>query len=797
MPTPRKRRRGRGASVVGQVLPARYRLNGELARGGMGIVYRAIDRKNGRAVAVKTLISHPREDLLAFLRFNREARTVSSLRHPNICEVFEVSTFRGQPFIVMELLEGETVRTRLARGGCDTKLGLSIARQVAAGLAAAHDRFIIHRDIKPANVFITSAGIVKLLDFGLAKHFAAVDTSTALTVTETGYTPGTVHYMAPEQLLGQRVDQRTDLFSLGVLLYELITGRKPFPGATSAETIAAILHEAPPPLPAMPYVVEWNFVLERLLAKDADQRYATADALLNDLSLFESVARGETTAWPRRAPVEQTASPKSLAIVPFGALHERAETAEQKSDVEYFCYTLVDAITVGLSQIDGLRVVPRTLSSRVTRGGRALPRVARLLHTDHLLTGTVERHDESLAAAISLFDVKANTVVWTKPYEVGVEELFQLRDRIVRDVAAELDLATAILPRKRRPAAPNRQAFQLCLKGRFFWSRRYEDGLLKGLECFREAIKLDATLALAHAGLADTFSFLGFYSLMRPRTAFTNAATHAREALRLDPSLAEAHTSLGLVKLGGDWDWDGAMSEFSSAITLDPTQALARIYLSWTHVLRNEITEAHQQAERAQDIDPLSPILNAGTAYTFFLSRSYERAIRECEKALEIDNDFLVARYVMALCKGQLGLRAEAIRDLEFAVKLSGGMIFYLTLLGKMYADTGEPPLVDKAKQILLTFDELRAAGRYVGPHAYVYVYAGLGDLDSAFDWQAKAFDDGASPFNYLSPQLSVLHGDPRFFRDLSRWNIELTPSGVVKRAVGGQSGADGQVQPE
>jgi tetratricopeptide (TPR) repeat protein len=427
----------------------------------------------------------------------------------------------------------------------------------------------------------------------------------------------------------------------------------------------------------------------------------------------------------------------------------------------------------------------------VSRHGKALERVGRQLFTDRLLTAAIERQDGRILVAVSLFDVAHDMAIWTGEFDIAPEEMFHLRDEIVSDVASMLGLIET--PASRPPAAKarSREAFELCLKGSVVWSRRYEGGLLKALECFRSALALEPDLALAHAGLADTFSFLGFYSLVLPRGAFESARKHALEAQRLDPSLAQAHTSLGLVKLGADWDWDGAKAEFREAIRLDATQALARIYLSWTLVLQGQPDEAHEQAKLAQDCDPTSPLLNAAAAYTFFLSRSFERAIGECEKALEIDEEFLVARYVMALCKGEQASRLrdqgqtavaarlyrEAIRDLEFASKRSGRMVFYVALLGKMYADTGEKRNIAKAKKILDEFETMRASGRYVGPHAWVYVYAGLRDLDHAFEWQAKAIDDGASPFNYLSPQLGFLHRDPRFLQDLSAWNSGVTTS--------------------
>lgn len=316
----------------------------------------------------------------------------------------------------------------------------------------------------------------------------------------------------------------------------------------------------------------------------------------------------------------------------------------------------------------------------------------------------------------------------------------------------------------------SRRAFHLCLKGRFFWSKRYEGGLKTARECFEEALRIDPNLALAHAGLADTYSFLGFYCLVRPRDAFAIAKTSVERALTLDEGLAEAHTSLGLLKLGGDWDWHAAVRAFKRAIELDPSHAPARIYLSWTLVLLGRFEEAHEEAERAQDIDPLSPQLNAGAAYTFFLSRAYERGIRECEKALEVDKEFLIALYVMGMCKAKLELYDEAAADLERTVELSRGMPFYLGLLGKVYADMGRR---DKVLDVTRQLGE-QSRKVYVPPHCHVYIHAGLGDFDTAFEWQDQAFLDGASPFNYFSPIIECLHQDPRFKADLRAWGLEV-----------------------
>jgi eukaryotic-like serine/threonine-protein kinase len=774
----------------------------------MGVVYQAYDLAEQRPVAVKMLSAKVGDDLVAILRFKREARTASSLSHPAICRIFDIGDYRGRPFIVMELLEGETVKRWLSRGNCEPARILDVAVQVTEGLQRAHASFIVHRDIKPANVFMTHDGVVKILDFGLAKHFARLDPTSSLTVTEPHHTPGTVDYMSPEQLLGKRLDQRTDLYSLGVLLYEVLCGRRPFEGATTAEKIAAILDSSPPPLPPMPHGEEWRqIVVDRLLAKQPEHRYTDAASLLRDLGLMKQIVQGLRVSLPSRTSIDaSTRRRPSIAVLPFD-VQARPGQEEARHNAEYFSHNLVDELIVGLTRMGGVQVVPRTLATRSTGRRESITRIARRVHADQVISGVVKATGERLAIAVTLYDAADKAGRWTRRYQAAVEDLFKLRDLIVRAVAAELEIDASRPADHAAPSDPadhtvetspvegnlssgshrshahppdaetrlsardgSRRAFHLCLKGRFFWSKRYEGGLKTARECFEEALRIDPNLAHAHAGLADTYSFLGFYCLVRPRDAFAIAKTSVERALALDEGLAEAHTSLGLLKLGGDWDWHAAVRAFRRAIEIDPSHAPARIYLSWTLVLLGRFDEAHEEAERAQDIDPLSPQLNAGAAYTFFLSRAYERGIRECEKALEVDKEFLIALYVMGMCKAQLELYDEAAADLERTVELSRGMPFYLGLLGKVYGDMGRR---DKALDVTRQLAE-QSRKVYVPPHCHVYIHAGLGDFDTAFEWQDQAFLDGASPFNYFSPIIECLHQDPRFKADLRAWGLEV-----------------------
>ena len=531
-------------------LPDRYRIVGELGRGGMGVVYHAVDSAEHRDVAIKMMLSPSLAvDVVALLRFQREARTASSLRHPNICTVYEIGEYAGAPYIVMELLEGETVKTRLARGEWDTKLVLAIAMQVAEGLSVAHASFIIHRDIKPANIFLTRDGVAKILDFGVAKHFARLDASTTLTVTGERSAPGTVAYMSPEQLLRQRLDQRTDLFSLGVLIYEMLTGALPFRAASSFEMMAAILNQKPAPLPAVAYALEWSQVLDRLLAKTPDHRYPNAGELLDNLTRLQRLSEGQPVAWP--APVRDAEQVRpTLAVLPFEVRTRRAESQERGRELEYFSHGLFDELIAGLTRAKGLRIVPRTLALRPQQSGRKIAEVGRRFHAERVLTGTVRWSGDHVRATATLFGVREGGPVWTKRYDVVPEHLFELRDAIVRDVTAEFRVDSDPTTRPEQHKIRSRGAFHQCLKGRFFWSKRYQGGLQSARQCFEEAIRMDPELAIAHAGLADTYSFLGFYCLMRPRSAFELADKSAAIALQLDSRLADAHVSQGLTRLG-------------------------------------------------------------------------------------------------------------------------------------------------------------------------------------------------------------------------------------------------------
>jgi tetratricopeptide (TPR) repeat protein len=379
----------------------------------------------------------------------------------------------------------------------------------------------------------------------------------------------------------------------------------------------------------------------------------------------------------------------------------------------------------------------------------------------------VRKAGDRLRITAQLVSAEDGCHLWSEGYDRQISDVLTVQEEIAVSVVDRLRITLPTLPFGfvTRRHTENPRAYQYYLQGRFYWSRRYQGGLATALECFQKAIAEDAGYALAHAGIADVHALRGLYSVQQPHKAFRQALDAATRALDLAPDLSEAHTSLALVKLANDWDWRGAEREFRLAIELDAAQTLPRIYLSWLLVLMGDDTAAFTEARTAQELDPVSPLVIAGVAYTFFLARRYDESVADCERTIELDPNFILAIYVLGMCRAQQGRLAEAIQQLERATAMSNGAPFYLGLLGNLYARAGEHHKV----AALIDQLEVLAARRYVPPHCMAYIYAGQNDLDRAIAWEVKAYDDGASPFNYYSPIIENLHGDARHVAELRR----------------------------
>jgi TolB-like protein/Flp pilus assembly protein TadD len=725
-----------------------------LGQGRYGTVYLAWDPALEREIALKVM--HDRERTTAILQ---EARLLARVRHPNVVTVYGVDTYGDAVGLRMEVINGLTLKQTLStRGMFGAQEAIATGLDLCRAVAAVHQAGLLHRDIKTHNVMRETGGRIVLMDFGAGEVRTPHMTKRLRA--------GTPLYLAPEVFDGQPSTIASDIYSLGVLLFHLVTLDYPVPGDTVDALIEAhakgskiALADVRPDLPAA-----FVRVVERALATDPAQRYRSAGAMQQDLANALGVetatragdATGRGAPWPPRAV-------PSIAVLPFVSLGP-------DQDIEYLCDGLVEELLIALGKLPGLRVASRaaTRSLQATTDIRAL---CRELNVTAVLEGTVRKSGDRVRISAQLVNAEDGCHIWSEGYNRDLSDVLGVQEGIAQNVVDKLQVTLAEInaPRLTRRHTDNPRAFLLYMKGRFYWARRYHVGLMTALDYFQKAIEEDAGYALAYAGVADVYTLIGFYSLMRPRDAFAKAADATRRALEIDPECAEAHASLALLTLGNDWDFPAAERELRRALELDPTQVLSRIYLSWVLILRGDSATGILEARRAQDMEPLSPLVNAGVGFALYMSRRYQEAIDECEKSLEVDPNFLLAIHFMAMCCAQLGRLDDAIRLSERTVAMSDRAPFYLGLLGHFCARAG---LRDRVAALLEELTEL-STRKYVPPHCMVYIYAGLNDLDRAFEWQARVPDDGAAPFNFFSPVIDNVQSDPRQAADLQRMGLK------------------------
>ena len=772
-----------------------YRIVEKLGAGAMGEVYLAKDTKLDRTVALKILPPEFADNPERLERFVREAKAASAIKHANVAHIYEIGEADGVHFIAMEHVEGETLAARLSGKLLPTKDILDIGVQVADALDEAHGKRITHRDIKPGNLMLTDRGQIKMLDFGLAKMAATSEAeSDAPTEAKTtaGMVMGTVQYMSPEQALGRDVDGRSDIFSLGVVLYELTTGRLPFSGASPAETLTRITSSQPEAIARWNYDVpaELERIIRRCLEKDPEDRYQTAKDLLIDLKHLKRDSEsgavvapaprtGKRMPWPALVLGALVVAALAVGFLFFSVDSERIdslavlpfENGSADPDAEYFSDGVTESIISSLSKLPNVRVISRT--SAFHYKGQAIDpeRVGRELGVEALVLGRVVQRGDDLTISAELVRTDDSGQIWGEQYQRKAADIFSIQNDMAREIsdALRIQLTTEQEGLLTKQFTASSDAYQAYLKGRYHLNRRTEEGIRQAIVHFQEAIDQDPNYALAYTGLADSFSLLGYY-YDPPREVYPRAKQAAERALALDDSLGEAHVSLAWIKCFYDWEFDEAEREFLRGIELNPTYATAHQWYSVYLVVMGRYNEAIERIRIALELEPLSRIINSNYAQFLGYSGRYEEAREQFRKTVELDPAWAYAHWQLGLMYESQGLFSEATPHLEKAAELDDRP-YGLGQLGYVYAKSGR---IDEAHGVLERLDEL-AETRYVSPIEKASVYAGLGDLDRFFEWMEKAYEERTSevPLVRILPFIDDVEQDPRFVALMRRIGLE------------------------
>jgi serine/threonine protein kinase/Tfp pilus assembly protein PilF len=789
---------------TGSTFAGRYQIIEELGKGGMGTVYKVLDTHINEKVALKVLKPEIAADRKTIERFSNELKFARKISHRNVCRMHDLGKAEETNFITMEYVQGEDLKSMLQMmGQLSPGQIVSIGKQVCDGLTEAHSLGVIHRDLKPQNIMIDKGGNAKIMDFGIARSIREKG------ITGPSVLIGTPEYMSPEQAEAKEVDYRSDIYSLGIILYEMATGRVPFEGDTALSI--AMKHKGE--IPKNPKQFNANIpddlsgVILKCLEKDRAKRYQTAAEVRAELEKIEKgIPTGERLV-PERRPLTSreitvkfspkrlfmpaliviilvvgaavvwrlvlqkgtksiTSSTRSIAVLPF------VDYSPEKGH-EYLCEGIPDTLINALNYIQNLRVPARTSAFSFQGKEYDIRKIGQKLNVDNVLEGSIQVVGNNLRVTARLSEVKNGYQLWNARYDRKLEDVFTIQDEIAQAIVKALKIK--LLGEKEAPFirryTENIEAYSFYLKGLYYWNKRTGKDLSKAIEFYESAIREDPNYALAYMGLADSYSLLTLYSDARPKESFPKAKAAAMKALELDENLAEAHNSLAYVYERYDWNWKASEAEFRRALELNPNYATGHFWYSELLTTFGRFEEAIQEMKRALELDPVSLIINASLGYAYLQAGKPDQALPQLRKTLEMDPSFAYAHQILGMTYTEMKRFDEAIDELKKAREFSGNAVMMVASLGLAYGEAGK---LEEAKKILGEL-EAKSQEQYVSPYWTAALYNVLGDVDKAFDLLNKAAEERSEWIVAIKSGLAFIpfHSDPRYQALLKKIGLE------------------------